>query len=64
MKLLKLFALPLIVLTAALTLTACNDGPAEQAGEKIDNAATDAGNAIEDACEDAKEGVNAEDQDC
>jgi hypothetical protein len=50
----------------AFTIAACSEpkGPAEEAGEKLDEIATDAGNAIEDACEDAKEATNAEDKDC
>ncbi|MER2493046.1 hypothetical protein [Catenovulum sediminis] len=62
-------------LLAALSLTGCDDGGAENmgeeidravdnTGEKIEDAATDAGNAIEDACEDVKEGVDAKDKDC
>ncbi|MFB9136074.1 hypothetical protein M1D72_19680 [Vibrio sp. AK197] len=59
-----------------LGLTACtDDGPAENAGEQvdqtmseasdqIDDTMTDAGNAIEDTCEDVKEGVDAQDTDC
>lgn len=43
--------LALITLLASLSLTACEDGPAESLGESLDNAATDAGNAVEDACE-------------
>ena len=64
MKILKNIANALIVMTAVFGLAACEDGPAEGAGEKIDKMATDAGNAIEDACEDVKEGVKAEDTDC
>jgi hypothetical protein len=30
-------------------LTACDDGPAEEAGEAIDNAAEETGDAVEDA---------------
>ena len=48
----------------ALSLAACGDGEAEDAGEEIDEVVTDAGNALEDACEDVKEGVDAEDKDC
>jgi hypothetical protein len=50
--------------TFALTLAACGDGEAENAGEELDEIVTDAGNAVEDACEDVKEGANAEDKDC
>jgi len=39
-------------------------GPAESAGEKIDNATTDIGNKIEDKCEEAKEGAGAKDTRC
>lgn len=48
----------------ALSLVACGDGEAEDAGEELDEIITDAGNAVEDACEDVKEGVDAKDQDC
>ena len=56
----------------ALTVVACEQkGPAEKAGESIDNAVEDIkdggkdlGNAIEDACEDVKEGAGADDTDC
>lgn len=40
------------LLFSGLMLTACDDGPAEDMGESIDNAVNDAGNAVEDACED------------
>ena len=57
---------------AGLLVVACEqDGPAERAGEAIDDAADelrDGGdniaNAIEDACEEVKEGVDAKDKDC
>ncbi|MFC4700457.1 hypothetical protein ACFO4O_09830 [Glaciecola siphonariae] len=48
----------------ALSLAACADNDAEEAGEKIDEIVTDAGNAIEDACEDVKENADAKDKDC
>lgn len=64
MKFLKTLASALIVMTAVFGLAACNDGGAEDAGEKVDEVMTDAGNAVEDACEDVKEGVKAEDTDC
>tara|TARA_R110002049_G_scaffold58143_2_gene158478 strand:- start:342 stop:530 length:189 start_codon:yes stop_codon:yes gene_type:complete len=53
-----------ILFTAFLAAGCENDGPAERAGEAIDNTATDVGNAIEDACEDVKEGAGADDTDC
>jgi hypothetical protein len=46
------------------TLSACSDGPAEDAGEEFDRVVEDAGNAIEDACEDVKETADAKDKDC
>lgn len=53
------------LLFATMTFVGCeNDGPAEEAGEAVDEAAQDVGNAIEDACEDVKEGAGASDQDC
>lgn len=46
-------------------IAACeHKGPAERAGEKIDNAATDVGNAIEDKCEEAKAAAGASDTRC
>lgn len=45
-------------------LAACNDGSAENAGEKIDETMTDLENRVEDACEKAKEGLELKDQDC
>jgi hypothetical protein len=56
-----------ILMASALfvfTLAACDQGPAEEAGEKIDDVITDAGNAVEDACEDVKENAEAKDKDC
>lgn len=54
-----------LTLTAALALAACEQqGPLEEAGETLDEAAEDVGNAVEDACEDAKDAANAEDKDC
>lgn len=47
-----------------LTFSACSDGPAEEAGEEVDEVLTDAGNAVEDACEDVKESTDAKDKDC
>lgn len=44
--------LAFLMLLGTLSLTACDEGPAERMGRDIDNAATDVGNAVEDACED------------
>ncbi|HDY84236.1 hypothetical protein LCGC14_0507700 [marine sediment metagenome] len=65
-KLTTLLKILSIVSVMGFAVSACdnNDGPAEKAGESIDNATTDMGNAVEDACEKAKEGVNAQDTDC
>ena len=42
-----------LTLLLAFGLTACEKGPAEKAGEKIDNAAERAGDKIEDATDKA-----------
>jgi len=60
------------LLACSILAMGCEEkGPAERAGEALDNAADeigdagrDLGNAVEDACEDMKEGVNAKDTDC
>ncbi|MEQ9490210.1 MAG: hypothetical protein RIM72_14585 [Alphaproteobacteria bacterium] len=36
-------------LAFGLALAACDDGPAEEAGESIDNAVEEAGDAVEEA---------------
>ncbi|TQV78806.1 hypothetical protein FKG94_12350 [Exilibacterium tricleocarpae] len=55
----KYFYSLFIILTLAIGVVGCEEGPAEEAGEKIDralddagDAVKDAGNAVEDACED------------
>ncbi|HEA17065.1 MAG: hypothetical protein ACTH4U_11345 [Pseudoalteromonas prydzensis] len=53
-----------IALFASFFIMGCEPGPAEKAGESIDEAATDVGNKIEDTCEEVKEGVNAEETNC
>lgn len=60
----KTLAKTLLVAGFVLSLSACGDGEAEDAGEKLDEVVTDTGNAIEDACEKVKEDVKAEDTDC
>lgn len=42
-----------LALLFAIGLTACEKGPAEKAGEKIDNAAENMGDKIEDATDKA-----------
>ncbi|RVU29952.1 hypothetical protein [Neptunomonas marina] len=64
MSILKNVTHYMLIGITALSLAACNDGKAERAGEKIDEAVQDAGNAVEDACEEVKEKANAEDTDC
>jgi len=50
----KKTSLFIILLTLALGLAACSqDGPAENAGEEIDNAAENFGDTMEDATDDA-----------
>jgi outer membrane lipoprotein-sorting protein len=56
-----------LVFAGALLITlvsACSDGPAEDAGEELDRIVKDAENAVENACEEVKEDVEAEDEDC
>jgi len=50
----NVFAL-MLLLSSLSVLQACdnNDGPLEEAGETIDEAADDVGDAVEEACEDA-----------
>ncbi|PWK51724.1 hypothetical protein [Pleionea mediterranea] len=55
-----------LLIAATFALAGCDqdDGPAEEAGEKIDEVATDVENKVEDACEELKEKADAKDQDC
>jgi len=49
---LRAFALALVLATASFGLVACDDsGPAEEAGEAVDDAVEGAGEAMEDAGE-------------
>lgn len=53
MKLSKTIAAMLLMSVLMITLTACDDqGPAEEAGEQIDETVEDAGEAIDDAIDD------------
>lgn len=57
--LLRNTTLAALLLAAPLALTACdNKGPAERAGEKIDDAAEKAGEKLEDAREKAGDAVD------
>lgn len=52
-------AMAFLLLAAPLALTACdNKGPAERAGEKIDDAAEKAGEKLEDARDKAGDAVD------
>ena len=53
-----LFALSL------LGLTACNDGPAEDLGARVDHAVNEAADAIDDACEDVRDAIAANNRNC
>lgn len=58
MKLNKL-TIASLALLFAFGLTACEKGPAEKAGEKIDNAAENAGDKIENATDKAGDKLEA-----
>ena len=47
----------LVLIVAIAGLTACQKGPAEKAGEKIDNAAKDVGNKLEHGGDKIKDAV-------
>jgi hypothetical protein len=63
MKDLCIKAILMTALTAGM-LGCEKDGPAENAGEKIDQTTTDVGNKIEDKCEEAKKSMGADDTRC
>ncbi|WP_024461158.1 hypothetical protein [Marinimicrobium sp. LS-A18] len=46
-----------LVLSGGAFLTGCDQGPAEEAGEKIDDAVDDAGDAMDDAADEAEDAV-------
>ena len=48
-----------LTLLIGLGLAACEKGPAEKAGEKMDNAAENMGDKIEDATDDAGDKLEA-----
>ena len=55
-RLLPTLALILGLVLASTTLVGCDDqGPAEEAGEEIDDAADDAGDAMDDAADDMED---------
>jgi hypothetical protein len=47
-----------------LALFGCSDGPAEEAGERLDEQVQEVENSVEDACEKVKEEVNAKNEEC
>ena len=54
-----------LVAVMSFGVVACHkEGPAERAGKKLDETATDVGNAVEDKCEKAKEELGAKNTDC
>ncbi|MCF2910507.1 MULTISPECIES: hypothetical protein [Pseudoalteromonas] len=57
-------ALQATLFITILGLAGCSDGPAENAGERVDEAITDVQNKAEDLCEEAKENLNAENENC
>ena len=46
-----------LLVTSVLALVGCNDGPAEEFGEDIDEMSNDAGNAVEDAADDVEDSI-------
>lgn len=54
----------ILMMVSALGLAACDEGPAEDLGERLDDAATDIGNAVEDACEDVRNAAGADNPNC
>ena len=48
-------SIAVLALLLAIGLTACQKGPAEKAGEKLDNAAESVGDKIENATDNAGE---------
>jgi predicted small lipoprotein YifL len=51
MSTLKKLFVSLLLIMAVAAISGCKEGPMEQAGKKIDEAAEDAGEAIKDAKE-------------
>jgi hypothetical protein len=49
LRVLQLAMLPAIALFALAPITGCSDGPAENAGEEVDEAIEEAGDEIKDA---------------
>lgn len=60
----KLMLIMFIAMFSIFSLSACGEGDAENAGEKIDEVISDTKNQIEDGCEKVKSEMNMKDQDC
>lgn len=58
------FVLLTLLLTAILAVACEQKGPAEEVGEKIDEAVEDVADAAKEACEEAKKAAGADDTDC
>lgn len=58
MKAFKIFTNTLIAMMAVFALAACDDGPAENAGEQLDEMTSDAGDAMEDAGDNIEDAAN------
>lgn len=54
----KVFLTLLISLMFTIGLTGCDDGPAEDFGERVDESVEDAGDAMEDTADDAEDAVD------
>lgn len=59
-NLLGLAAFSLFAITPMIALTGCdtNDGPAEEAGEALDDAADDVGDALDDASDEVDDAID------
>lgn len=60
----KLMSIGVVALLLGLGACAEQEGPAEEFGENIDEAAAELQEGAENACEELAEGVDAEDANC
>jgi hypothetical protein len=56
----RFFGIPVVIGVLLLALTGCEKGPAQKAGEDIDDAVDEAGEAMEKAGDDIREAVGAD----
>ncbi len=63
-SMIKKLTLASLTIMFVVVLGACEEGPAEEAGEEIDDTVQEVGNAVEDACENVKDAAETKDQDC